>query len=432
MILLALLILTSVYDKSGFLLSIGERTVSVSPYKMLYLVLVFSYAMCLLYEGKISYPNYFDQKLYRLIWIVVLGQTGASLLGSLYTAGKIIPSSEIYYLIQRSNALMIPLWALRYKISAKLALKWFLGAIAIHYVFVILQIVFPGAYANFVSYVYNPLRPDNSLGWTGEYWGFIGLQRTQNYGGFVSAFILLVLGFTSWKKAGKICILTIVVLWLNYALFYGSRSVLILTATTIFVFFMKSRILSKTRTYLYGIVILVIAVCAYPLLGVQSISDFRAINRFTGADHETEGSNIGKLAVIDYALQLFMQSPIVGWGAQRFGDITAAFENYSFYTSEVHFYFLSVLISSGLVGLGLYFVFCFRVTGALLRRREWDYAIVCSMFIGLFIYNFIYDAGGLDVFGCFNGIAAYYALLSSKSKIRHNSAGSVEGAKAKS
>jgi hypothetical protein len=30
--------------------------------------------------------------------------------------------------------------------------------------------------------------------------------------------------------------------------------------------------------------------------------------------------------------------------------------------------------------------------------------------VGLNLYNITYDAGGLDLFACFNGVAAYYAL----------------------
>src|SRR4030042_2608532 len=322
MILFVLLILSCVYDKSGLLLGIGGKTVSISFYKIIYLVLVYPYVIYLLHKGKISYPNYFDQKLYRVIWIVVLGQTGASLLGSMFTYGKIILSSEIYYLIQRSGALMIPLWALRYRLSPKSVLKWFLAAILIHYLFIILQIVYPEAYAAFVPYVSDPLRPDNSLGWMGESWGFIGLQRTQNYGNFVAAFILLMLGFTSTKKAGKVCILTIVVLYLNYVLFYSSRGVLIMAFTTIFVFIWKNNIFSKTQSYIYWITIFVIVVCGHSLLEIRNIDDFGAAKRFISPD--AAGANVGKLAIIDYSLQLFIQSPITGWGAQRFADITAS------------------------------------------------------------------------------------------------------------
>ena len=412
MILFALLSLSCVYDKSGFLLGIGEKTVSISFYKIIYLVLVYPFAIYLLHKGKISYPNYFDQKLYRVIWIVVLGQTGASLLGSMYTSGKIILASEIYHLIQRSGALMIPLWALRYRLSPKSVLKWFLAAILIHYLFISLQFVFPGAYAAFLSYVHDPLRPDNSLGWMGESWVFVGLQRTQNYGTFVAAFILLMLGFTSWNRLGKICFLTVLLLSICSALFNASRSVLIMTGVVIFVFFKQTRIFSKTQTYLYGIVLFIIVVCGYSLLEIRDITVFESINRFMSG--ETAGSNVGKLSIIDYSLQLFIQSPIVGWGAQRFADITAPLGNISFSTSEVHFYILSVLISSGLVGLALYFVFSFKIIGSLLRCSDWDYAIVCAMFSGLFIYNFIYDAGGLDILGCFNGVAAYFALTARK------------------
>jgi len=49
---------------------------------------------------------------------------------------------------------------------------------------------------------------------------------------------------------------------------------------------------------------------------------------------------------------------------------------------------------------------------SLLRQRDREYSIVCGLFIGLGFYNVVYDAGGLDLFACFNGVAAYYALVS--------------------
>jgi hypothetical protein len=50
------------------------------------------------------------------------------------------------------------------------------------------------------------------------------------------------------------------------------------------------------------------------------------------------------------------------------------------------------------------------IVRALWRRKERDYAVICGVFLGVSLYGFLYDAGHLDVFACFNGVAAYWAL----------------------
>jgi O-antigen ligase len=127
-------------------------------------------------------------------------------------------------------------------------------------------------------------------------------------------------------------------------------------------------------------------------------------------DPEKEGSNSGKLAIADYGLTLFAQSPIVGFGQRRFSEISAPLGNTRFTTSQTHSFALSTLLSSGLIGLAAYSAITLVLLMALWRKKGPDYSVLFGLFLGLNTYNLIYDAGGLDVFACFNGLVACYAL----------------------
>ncbi len=411
-ILFLLMVLFSTYDKFGFLVPIGGHSIHCSPYKALFIVLVILLAIDYSYKGRIRNKAVFNQQLYRFIWLFVLIQTFASLLGSIYTLGTVKLTSEIYYLVQRSTFIIIPLLALRYKLSPKSLLKFFMGAILIHYLFIALQFVSPVAYRTFVEYVFNPAKADNVVGWgiNGVSQDFVGLQSTSNYGSFAAAFGLLMLAFTPKRLPGKLLILAVVFLSIFVTLFGPSRAVLIMVGVTLLVFIKKRRALSKASSYFRALAIAAILVCVFSLLGTPNLEleDFASINRFSSP---SKGYNFGKLIILQYSLELFLQSPIVGWGRQRFSDISYPLGNVSPSMRVTHFYFLTTLISSGLVGFVLYLALFYRIVRALWQRKEKDYAIVCAMFIAVGVYNFVYDAGHLDVFACFNGIAAYYALL---------------------
>jgi O-antigen ligase len=406
------------------MIEIGGRGISITVYKLLFVVLVILYAVDPL-RRSIKNKAGVNRQLYRLIVAFVVVQTIASLLGNLVTPGDISLPSEIYYLIQRSNFLFIPLFALRYSISPKSVLRLFMGAILIHYLFIALQFVSPRVYASFVEHVFNPIRPDNSLGWNAQSWDFIGLQRTSNYGAFAASFGLLALAFTPKSLSGKFLTRAVVFLSILVAFVGPSRSVLIMVVIAVLIFSRRTKILSRISTY-----ILAVMVIGAFLLGVLRLENLTAINAFF--DPEREGSNVGKLAIAQYGLQLFVQSPIVGWGQRRFSDISLPLGNDSFYMSETHSYGLSTLLSSGIIGLIVYGVILVGIARTLWQRKEKDYVIICAMFIGLTIYNVIYDAGSLDVFACFNGIAVYYALRSPEPCIANISATLIEHSKVES
>ena len=413
-ILFLLMILFSTYDKFGFLIPLGSRSIHFSPYKVLFIVLVILYAMDYLFKGRIRNKLVFNQQLYRFIWIYIILQTITSLLGSIYTSGTVILSSEIYYLIQRSTFIFIPLLALRCRIKPISLLKLFLVAIIIHYAFILLQFISPALYRSFAEFVYNPIKSDHTRFWGTERitLDFIGLQSSSNYGTFTAAFGLLMLPFIKKKNVfGKLLAFIIVFISLFIVFAGPARAVFIMGVVTLFIYLKKTNYFSKLSSYYKVFLLAVILIFGFSLFGTPKLENFFAIDKLVNPEIAT-GSNIGKWILLYTSYEMVFVSPIVGWGQQRFLEISSAFGN----TDLQHFHFLSILVSTGLIGFTLYLAFFYRIVKSLWQSIEKDYAIVCAMYIGLFVYNLLYDAGHLDVFACFNGVVAYYALLAVNTK----------------
>lgn len=425
-ILFLCLILSSTYDKSGVTVEMGGRDISISAYKMLFGVLVILYVASFIRRLPRS-RVVVDRRIYGILLAFVVVQTAASLLGSFVTSGSFSPSSEIYYFIQRFSFLFIPLFAMRFDLSPKTVLKWFVAGILVHELFIALQFLSPNTYVSFVESVSVPIRPDNTFEWDGQSWAFIGIQRTANYGTFVAALGFLMFAFSPTPIFLKLLTRAIGLLSMAIATVSPSRSVLIMVVVALLVLLKRKKVLSRLSFYVIASA-LGILVSAMFMSGYLRIQNIASINAFV--DPEREGSNMGKLLVTQYALELFAESPIVGWGQQRFSDISASLGNDLFATSYTHSYWLSTLLSSGTLGVLAYLAAFVGMAGTLWRRREKDYAVVCSMFLGLGVYNIIYDAGGLDVFACFNGIAAYYALRASDPGIMNTSEARVQRSRA--
>ena len=422
-ILFAIIILSSTYDKSGIIIGIGSRTIAVSIYKILFVGLIALFLTdCAL--RPIKHKSVINKRLYQILVVFFVVQTAASLLGEFFAPGRLALSSEVYYLIQRMNFLFIPLIAWRYDISPKSVLRLFAIAIIVHYLFIILQFISPQFYMSFVErvadvvpsagmseleYITTSTRPDNAFLWDRQSLVFYGLQRTGNYGAFAGAFGLLLLGFAPRSLPNKVIKLIFVLVSIIVVLISGSRSVLIMALVALFLFSYRTKILSRKSSILLISVFFLILTGIW-LVGSLRVENFSSIYAFF--DPNRLGSNLGKLRIAAYGWQLFIQSPLVGWGQRSFSAISEFLGNLNFSTSQTHSYVLSTVLSSGLIGFATYLVVFAGIVRALWRRKEKDYVIVCSLFIGLGIYNIIYDAGGLDVFACFNGIAAYYALQS--------------------
>jgi hypothetical protein len=413
-ILFSLLVLSSTFDKFGVTVRTFSGSTSVSVYKLLFVTLILFYVVSLRRSNKDK--ALVDVGLYRLIVAFVVIQTIASLLGSLVTPGDVPVSSEIYYLIQRSNVLFIPLFALRCNISPKSLLRLFVGAILIHYAFIGFQILFPSAYISFVQFLYSPIRSDNTLVWSGETGVFYGLQRTANYGVFVAVFGLLIWGLTPRSLMGRALAWTVVLLSILLSVLGYSRATFLMVLFALLVLFWHLR---RYLTYLHASVGVMLLAGMFLLFLFTStgmvnlqIEKLPSIDAFFSP--EKEGANLGKWAIVGYGSELFIQSPIVGWGQKRFLTYSYWVGNYSQSTSETHSFILTTILSSGSIGLIAYLVLFAGIVKALWQKNGKDCVIVCSIFVGLGLYNIVYDAGGLDVFGCFNGIASYYALLSKK------------------
>jgi len=406
-VLFVLLVLISTYDKSGVPLRFGGREISVSLYKILFLALTMLFT-----AGCVGRPTRtagrINRRLYHVIIAFVVIQTLASLAGLFVAPGEIVASSEVYYLIQRAHFLVIPMVALRYRIAPRTLLKLFVGAVLIHMLFIGVQFGAPGVYRSFVEYVRDPLRLDVTEDWDGQL-SYIGLQRTGNYGAFAAAFGLLALAFSPGRFITRALKFVIVSSAVVIALTSSSRAVAIMAGVALLAFWIKGRALSRRSTYMWAAALL-IGFIGTSLFVTPRVESLRSVYAFV--DPEKEGSTIGKYMIADYGLQLFARSPIVGWGQRRFANISAPLGNSLSSTSETHSYMLSTLLGTGLVGLTAYGVLFIAIMRRLWRRPEKDYAIVAGMFLGLGAYSVVYDAGGLDVFALFNGVAACYALTS--------------------
>jgi hypothetical protein len=359
----------------------------------------------------------------------VVIQTVASLMGSLTTPGAFPLSGEIYYFVQRSSLMFVPLFALRARLSPGFVTRLFMAAVILHYVSLGVQFASPGSYIAVTRQVEGAMpaqgledvvgsadvRPDNAFIWDQQSLAFIGLQRTSNYGVFVAAFGLLTLVVapktlprTLFKYGGSGVAVLI-------ALFGGSRAVVIMMFVALLAITIKMRSAGTVTTAVTRL--MGAAVVTSLFIGLIAVANdsgflsgqtFSSIGAFT--DPDKEGSNAGKAAIIEYGMALFRQAPIVGYGQRKFSEISAAVGNSSRSTSEAHSHALATLLSSGLIGLGAYCAMMFSVIVALVQKKDSDCLPLLGLFIGLSVYNVIYDAGSLDVFACFNGVAAYYAL----------------------
>jgi len=352
-----------------------------------------------------------DRGLLKLIVAFVLVQTLSSLLGGLITPGGIPVSAEIYYFIQRAHFLFIPLIALKLRLSHRSVLALLVGAVLIHYVFVALQFVSPSTYDAFSQSVADPLRRDNSLGWTGESLDFVGLQRTSNYGAFAAALGLLALAFRPKNRPVRYLTRTVGWLAVTVAVLSPSRAVFIMTMAALLVYWKKTGVLSKLQLSL-GVVAVAAVVGSGALVDQMKLPEVGALYAFVAPERvDPGGSNYGKLLVLENSPAMVARSPVFGWGQRRFADIAS--QGFTEELPEIsHFYFLSVLLSSGVIGFLAQMALTIGIVRALWRRKERDYAVICGAFLGVSLYGFLYDAGHLDVFACFNGTAAYWALRS--------------------
>jgi len=406
----ALFILSSTNDKLAIPV-VGIKN-PITLYKVLFILLLVLYAV-----DTASHPivksALFDRGLYRVLVASIIFQTIASLLGGWITFGEISLGPEIYGLIQISTFLFIPMVARRYNISPQSVLKLFLGAILLHYLFIASQFLAPQAYASFVQFLYSPLRGDNALGWNDHDLSFIGLQRTANYGTFTAAFGLLILAFTSKSPLGKLLALSVGSLSIFFWLFSYSRAVFLMMMVALLVIGMRAKIVFKGSTNL-GILVIPLTLAgallaiAFDTSLVRWIEDVPSLYAFVAPE---KGGIEGKLQIAESAPYMFYQSPIVGWGHRNFADIQTT-AGIPVLSPATHSYALTILLSCGIIGGVVYVAMFIGIVRALWRCKRRDYVIVCAMFIGLGLYNVVYDAGSLDVFACFNGIAAYYALRS--------------------
>ena len=399
--LLFIAIFISAYDKSGVPL-IGT-TIVISYYKLIILILALN-VVHIFSHNKHKLQLLLDNRLFKVVLLLIFGQAIVSYLGTVFVTGKIFVQSDLYYFIQKLSFVVIPAFAYFHNISPKKVLYYFILTIFLHDIFFILQYLSPNIYLNSVAFVSN--LTDNSLtDWDGKTFGIIGLQRTSNYGSFVSSFGILAFPFLSEKRLfRKLLFYFVFSISIVATLMGGSRSVLVMIGVAILVLFFRNKLYKKKSFYVVSLTVFLL----FGVGNIVNIENLTSINRIT--DTESEGSNIGHFVAAEYALQLFSSSPIIGCGNTKFAELTSKLGNIAQSTSEVHSYILGTLVSSGIIGLILYIVYFFTTVKELVHFNNITANIVVSTFIGLGFYNIIYDVGGLDFFSCFNGVVTYYAI----------------------
>jgi O-antigen ligase/polysaccharide polymerase Wzy-like membrane protein len=409
--LFVLMMLMSTYDKSGLALPFGGRDVSLTAYKLIFIALALWVTADLLIRPLPARVRV-DHGLLKLVIAFVFLQTAASLLGGLIAPGGFPISAEIYYFIQRAHFLFIPLFALKLRLSPRSVLGLLLGAALIHYAFVALQFISPSTYSEFAQSVADPLRRDNALGWSGETLDFIGLQTTSNYGAFAAAFGFLALAFRARNPLARYATWAMGWLAAVMAVLSPSRAVFIMMVITLLVFLMRTRALSKLQLSV-GVILVGAIVGGAMLLGQPELPQIGAVYAFVDPERSAVwGSDVGKLIILESSPEMVARSPVFGWGQGRFTDIADAQGLGGIVAEYSHFHILSVLLSSGVVGLLAEIAVTVGIARALWRRKERAYAVMAAIFIGVSLYGLLYDAGHLDIFACFNGTAAYWALRS--------------------
>lgn len=372
--LFALMMLMSTYDKSGVAVGLGGRDVSITLYKLIFVALALWMVAELLLRRFLTRVK-IDRGLLKLIVAFVLVQTAASLIGGLLTPGEIPLSAEMYYFIQRAHFLFIPLIALKLRLSHRSVLALLIGAVLIHYAFIALQFVSPSTYAAFSQSVADPLRRDNSLGWTGESLDFIGLQTTGNYGTFAAALGFLALAFRSRNLPVRHLMHTMGWFAIAVAVLSPSRAVFIMTMTALLVFWMKTGVLSKLQASLVGVAVaavagLVTVVGSEAVLDQFKLPEVGAVYAFVDPERGAAGgSTYGKLIILQRSPEMVARSPVFGWGQRRFLDIAEVQGVGEDIPEFSHFYVLSMLLSSGVVGLLAYLFVTVGIARALWRGR---------------------------------------------------------------
>jgi O-antigen ligase len=402
-VVLTLAVLTATYDKSGIV--VGATSVSI--YKVLLFGLLAFYGADRLLGRRVKAKR-LNRHVYRVIIGFVVLQTLASVAGEFVTQMPMAWSSEVYYLIQRASVLLIPILAIHFRVSPRRVYRLFVGAVLIHFAFIGFQFASPSAFSHFGHMVSDGVRLDHTLDWAGNSMDFIGLQRTSNYGTFAAAFGVLALGFTPRRSVGRILRFLCVGAALACVVLGPSRASLVMVAVALVVWAIRTGWFRRASTYLKVAAVAMAVGVAVVALGRIPTDRFASYNAFF--DPDRQGSTDGKVAIAEMGLELFSQSPVVGYGERRFADLSQQWRNTNDFESEAHSFGLSTLVSSGLVGIVAYAWLWCVIVAALWRTPDRDYAILCSLFIGLGCYNVVYDAGGLDLFAAFNGLAAYYAL----------------------
>lgn len=402
--MLIFLIFISSYDKSGLPINLFGSTTVVSYYKILILIFALNIVhIFFLYKHKLQVL--LDSRLFKVVLFFIFGQTLVSYLGTVFATGKMFQQSDIYYFMQKLSLIVIPVYAYLHRISPKTILLYFILGIFFHDISFVLQYLSPGIYLNLISSVSNLM--DNSLTeWDGVKFGIIGLQRTANYGAFVSSLGILSFPFLSGNlQLKKILYYFIFSISILATLVGGSRSVLLMIAVTVLVLVFRNKLYKKKSFYVVSLAVFIL----FGVLNIVNLENLTSINRIT--NEESEGSNIGHFVAANYALQLFSSSPLVGWGNTKFAELSSKqLGNTAQSTSETHSYILSTLVSSGIIGLILYIIYFVAIVKEMFHFNDSTANIIIATFIGLGFYNIIYDVGGLDFFSCFLGVVTYYAI----------------------
>ena len=188
---------------------------------------------------------------------------------------------------------------------------------------------------------------------------WLGIWRNSAgyYFGFVSLMVLYVYHY----KKSRVLLFQFL-FFLTASLGTGSRKVFLLYATALIAFVILQPKLTKKVKWIAGAAI-VVAVVVFLLLQIPVFRDMylnRILLLLQGED-STDASTLVRLMLRDYAIDLFKERPIWGWGLEGFyiwmsgqGTFLRVWHMSPTYS---HCNFTELLANFGVIGFGLYYLF---------------------------------------------------------------------------
>lgn len=204
------------------------------------------------------------------------------------------------------------------------------------------------------------------------YIGFVCAHKAKGWTRLLSIVLVLFFGYTS--------------------ILSGSRKSIIIVLATLFIFVLRASKSHRIRNLMLAVILLGAAL--YAIYNIPFLYD-RIGYRFQGlldmmfAEGGDNSSRI-RQNMIQVGMEAFYQKPILGYGLNGFATIYGAFSGKSVYA---HNNYIEILVSTGLVGLVVYYAFIVKTLfakGVPNQQIVFFKAMLCALLIadvGLVSYN---------------------------------------------